>query len=120
MKSISNIFMSKIEIIFHKTFDVIINKGRFYDNLFDELSKISNNDIMVENDQSNNLILSAKELISKLLLNNKLSKDNLKITIKLSFIYDKPFYFILVDDENKFYLNNSKHIIFEKSIKKNM
>ena len=110
--------MNKIEIIFHKTTDIIINKGRFYENIFDQLSKISNNDIMVENGQSNNLILSSKELISKLLLKKKLSKDNLKISIKLSFIYDKPFYFISIDDENKYHLNIPKLINLEKFSKK--
>jgi len=41
----------------------------------------------------------------------------MKITIKLSFYYDKPFYFITIEDPKKIYLNISTKIKFENSNK---
>ena len=61
---------------------------------------------MLENDKANyNLIISSKELIGKLLTKRKLLNNYLLITIDFSFFYDKPFYFITINDEKKLYLN---------------
>ena len=71
---------------------------------------------MLENDNTTyKLILHAKKLISKLLTKKELANNLIKITIKLSFLYDKIFYFITIDDEKKLFLNISKAIHFDNS-----
>ena len=73
---------------------------------------------MMENDKVNyNLISASKQLINNLLTKNELSKYLMRITIKFSYYYDKPFYFITIDDPKKIYLNISKQISFENSNK---
>ncbi len=104
----------KTEVIFHKNYKRIINKGNFIENIAKELTKIPDNDLMLENDKkSHNLIISAKKLISKLLTKNELSNEYLNIGIKMSFFYDRSYYFISIDDEKKSYLNISKNIHFQ-------
>ena len=106
------------EIIFHSNYNKTLNKGTFVENIARELIKIPDNDIMMENDKINyNLITSSKKLINKLLTKNELSNYLMKITIKFSYYYDKPFYFITIDDPKKIYLNISKKINFENSNK---
>ena len=91
-----------------------LNKGSFIENLAKELIKIPENDLMFENDKTSyNLITSSKQLISKLLTKNELSNHLMKMNIKFSFYYDKPFYFITIDDQKKLYLNISKTIHFQ-------
>ena len=105
--------------VVHKTFNIIVNKAQFIQNLAKELIKIPDNDLMMENDINNyNLIISSKKLISKLQTKKELLNDYIKITIKFSFYYDKPFYFITIDDEKKLYLKISKTIHFENNKKK--
>ena len=71
---------------------------------------------MLENDiKSYNLIISAKKLISKLLTKNELANNYIKTSIKFYFFYDKPFYFITIDDEKKLYLKVTKSIHFENN-----
>jgi len=73
---------------------------------------------MFENDKTNyNLISSSKQLISKLLTKNELTNHLIKITVKLSFYYDKPFYFVTIDDEKKLYINISKSLTSKIIIK---
>ena len=106
------------EIIFHSNYNKTLNKGIFIENIAKELIKIPDNDLMMENDKTNyNLITSSKQLINNLLAKSELSSHLMKITIKLSFYYDKPFYFITIDDPKKIYLNIQKKIIFENSRK---
>ena len=106
------------EIIFHSNYNKTLNKGTFVENIARELIKIPDNDIMMENDKTNyNLIISSKQLINKLLTKNDLSNYLMKITIKFSYYYDKPFYFITIDDQKKLYLNITKKINFENSNK---
>ena len=122
--SIKEYFISPREVVFHKTYNAVINKANFIENLYREIMKISENDIKIENDKLfYNLILSAKKLISKLILKKSEFKNNfIKISIKFSFYYDKPFYFVTINDEkklyikpyNKFYLENN--VFKEKSI----
>ena len=117
--SLNDLFINPSEVIFHKTYNVTLNKGSFIENLAKELIKIPENDLMFENDKTSyNLITSSKQLISKLLTKNELSNHLMKMTIKFSFYYDKPFYFITIDDQKKLYLNISKAIHFQNS--KNM
>ena len=112
--SISDIFGSPGIITFHKSFNLVLNKGIFVENLAKELIKIPENDLMFENDKySYNLITSAKQLVEKLLTKDEIINHFMKMTIKLSFYYDKPFYFITIDDEKKVFLKISKKIHFE-------
>ena len=113
-KSLCDLFVNPSIIIFHKEYNISLNKSSFINNLAKELIKIPENDLIFENDKSNyNLISSAKQLISKLQTKKELSNHLMKITIKFSFYYDKPFYFITIDDEQKLYLNISKSIHFQ-------
>ena len=112
--SLSDLLFNPSEIIFHKTYNVNLNKASFIENLAKELIKIPENDLMFENDKTSyNLITSSKQLISKLLTKNELSNHLMKMNIKFSFYYDKPFYFITIDDQKKLYLNISKTIHFQ-------
>ena len=75
---------------------------------------------MFENDKSSyNLIISCKKLINYLLTRNELVNEWIIINIKLTFFYDKVFYFCTIDDEKKSYLKNKKNIYFILMMKKN-
>ena len=118
-KSLSELFINPREVIFHKVYTKKLNKGIFIENIAKELTKIPDNDLMFENDKSSyNLIISAKKLISKLLTKKELTNEIITITIRFSFYYDKPFYFFIIDDEKKSFLNISKSIHFENNQKK--
>ena len=118
--SLSEIIEKKTEVIFHKNYKRVINKGNFIENIAKELTKIPDNDLMLENDKiSHNLIISAKKLISKLLTKSELANDFIKIGINLSFFYDRSYYFIIIDDEKKSYLNITKNIHFQINEKDN-
>ena len=119
-KSIFELFINPREIIFHKFYTKILNKGVFIENIAKELTKFPDNDLMLENDKTTyNLIMSAKKLINSLLTKSELANDLIKITIKLSFYFDKPFYFFTIDDGKKSYLKISKNIHFENNQKNN-
>ena len=115
--NIYEMFISPREVVFHKTYNIIINKGIFIDNLYKVLAKIPENDFKIENDKVYyNLILSAKKLISNLRLRKKeFSNNYIKISITFSFYYDKPFFFISIDDEKKLYIKTSNNINFENN-----
>ena len=116
--SINELLNKLGEIVFHSTYNKTLNKGTFIENLAKELIKIPDNDLMMENDKTNyNLITSSKKLINKLLTKSELSNHLMRITIKLSFYYDRPFYFITIEDPKKIYLNISTKIKFENSNK---
>ena len=87
-KSLSDIFNTPRNITFHKEYNKIINKGIFIENISKELTKIPENDLMLENDNTTyKLILHSKNLVSKLLTKKELSNNFIKITIKLSYLY---------------------------------
>ena len=112
--SISELLTEPVDVVFHQTYSKIINKGNFIENIARELTKIPDNDLMLENDKiSYNLIMSSKKLISKLLTKNELSNDFIKTTIRFSYYYDRPFYFITIEDEKKSFLKISKGIHFQ-------
>ena len=118
--SINDLLLETETIIFHKTFTTTLNKGIFIENLAKEFTKIPDNDLIFENDKTSyNCIISAKKLISKLLTKSEIADEYLKILVNLTFIYDKPFYFIKINDEKKQYLKISKGIHFGSS-KKNI
>jgi len=116
--SLCDLFVNSSTVIFHKAYHISLNKSSFINNIAKELIKIPDNDLMFENDKTSfNLISSSKLLISKLLTKNELSNHLMKITVKFSFYYDKPFYFITIEDEKKLYLNISKSIHFQNNHK---
>ena len=113
-KSISDLFICRREVVFHKIFYKSINKGSFINNISKALIKISDNDLMLENDKSNyNLIMASKKLIANLMTKNELLDNSIRYSIKFSFYYDKPFYLIKIYDEKKLYLKISKTINFK-------
>ena len=115
--SINEFFFSPREVVFHKTCNIVINKANFIENLYKELIKIPENDLKIENDKVfHNLLLSAKKLVSKLILKKgELTNHFIKISIKFSFYYDKPFYFITMLDEKKIYIKPCYNLNFENN-----
>ena len=113
-KILDDLLIRPMDIILHDNYNFLISKNKFVENLFKELTKIPDNDLMFENDKYNyNLIISGKKLINKLLKNkNSFLNNYVRIKIKLSYYYDKPFYFISIDDEKKMYIKISKGINF--------
>ena len=107
-KIINDLLINPSQIIFHDTINFNLNKYKFIENLHKELTKIPDNDLMFENNKENyNLILSSKSLISKLLFKNDLRDNAIDIKIKMSYYYDKAFYFITINDPKKLYLKIS-------------
>ena len=49
---IDYLFENQGEVTFHKIYNKILNKGRFIENLAKELTKIPDNDLMMENDKN--------------------------------------------------------------------
>ena len=116
-KSINDIFINPGQIIFYDTYNIILSKKVFIENLAKELTKIQDNDLVFDIDKNkmNNLIIAGKQQINDLLTKNELANHWLKVVIKLSYFYDKSFYFISIDDEKKLYLNISNEIHFENN-----
>ena len=118
---IINLFIKNVDMIVHKTIYITLNKMKFIENIFKELTKIPDNELMADNDSNeHNLIIGAKNLINKLLLISELSNFLIRIEIRLSYYYDKPFYFISILDENKLKLKikMTKQFNFEVNNKK--
>ena len=122
-KEIIDYFIIPTKIIMHKTIHFTLKKVKFIENFYKELTKIPDNeltsDINDNNHNSHNLIINSKKLITKLLTKNEISNDFIRIAIKLSYYYDKPFYFITINDEKTIYLKILNHIIFENTQNKN-
>ena len=107
-------------IIYYDTYNIVLNKKLFIENLAKELSKIQDNDLVFDNDNNNNnnmnnLIIFGKQQINDLMAKNELANHWIKVGVKLTYYYDKPFYLISIDDEKKLYINISKDIIFENN-----
>ena len=118
-KTLLELFINPREVIFHKLHTIKVNKAKFIESIAKELTKIPDNVLMFENDKSSyNLIISCKKLINYLLTRNELVNEWIKINIKLTFFYDKVFYFCTIDDEKKSYLKFPKNIHFINNKKK--
>jgi len=114
--AINYLFDNLGKVTFNKIYNKTLNKGRFIENLAKELTKIPDNDLMMENDKNiYNLITSSKQLVSKLLTRNELTNYHVGITLKFDFLYDNIFYFVTLYDEKKLYLKISKTINFANS-----
>ena len=111
-----DILIKKGTISFHGDYKTSLNKLNFVKNLSKELSKIEDHEINYEDEKdsyNNNLILASKKLINKLLGRFEISNDFLKINVKMSFYYDKIFYFVDLEDIKKFTSNVTKKLVFE-------
>ena len=102
-KEIYDLFFNTGKIIVHKTINLSINKMKFIENVSKELLKIPDNELLNKNhnekdNNTHNLILEGKKLINELLLKNELSNNIIDINIKLSYFYDKSYYFIILND----------------------
>ena len=118
-KTLLELFINPREVIFHKIHTIKLNKAKFIESIAKELTKIPDNVLMFENDKSSyNLIISCKKLINYLLTRNELVNEWIIINIKLTFFYDKVFYFCTIDDEKKSYLKFPKNIYFINNKKK--
>ena len=116
-KSINDVFINTSQIIFYDTYNIILSKKIFIENIAKELTKIQDNDLVFDIDKNkmNNLIIAGKQQINDLLTKSELSNHYLKVVVKLSYYYDKSFYFISIDDEKKLYLNISNELHFENN-----
>ena len=108
-------------MIIHNTINYNLKKLKFIENSFKELTKIPNIELLSDDDDVHK-INKFKNLISKLILNTELDNYNMRITIKLSYYYDKLFYFISIIDENILqikilhrYYNNNLNIDTKKN-----
>ena len=108
------VIMNPLKVIFHDKYTETINKKQFIENLFIELSKVSTN----ENDNYHNIMIKAKTLIEKLLLTNELSNNFIRMTIKLSYYFNKQFYFIIINDDKKTNLKILKYFNLDSYEKK--
>ena len=119
IESINDLFINKGKSIFHSNFTTYINKLNFIKKLEKELSKVDDYQMNFEDEKDNycyNLITTAKKLLSTLEKKMDLSYNYLKIEIRLSFYYDKIFYFLTIDDEQKYCLKLKK-MVFENQQK---
>ena len=106
---IKDFFFETGQINFHSILKMNLKKRKFLENLGKELSKIPDNDLMFEGDRNNyNLIISSKNLVHKLLSKKELINNNIEVQVRLSFFYDKPFYFIFAYDKKKLHLKINK------------
>ena len=113
---ISDILINKGMISIHTHYLTSLNKLNFLKNLSKELSKIEDFELNYEDEKDNykyNLILSAKKLTNKLLKKFEISNIFLKINVKMSYYYDKIFYFIYVDNRKKVITNIPQKFSFE-------
>jgi len=109
-KEIIDFFINPAKIVVHNTYSVNLNKWNFIENIFKELTKIPYNELLADSNNINNLIIDAKKIINKLLTRNELSNDLVKVTFKLSYYYDKAFYFVTLKDEKKILIKLTKDL----------
>ena len=109
-KLLKDLLCLPVKIIFHDNFNISIEKNKFLELFSKELAKIPDNDLRFDNDKFNyNLIISGKELNKNLLKKRNFFINNfMRMKIKLSYYYDKPYYFILIEDEKKSFLSLTK------------
>ena len=98
------------EYIIRKKFGFNLNKMKFIENIDKELTKILDNQLINDTNKEQNLVISAKSLINDSLKRKELRNNYLNIEVVMTYIYDRPFYFISIDDENKFKLKLDKYI----------
>ncbi len=104
--------------IHHQTFNLTLNKMKFVENIGKELTKILDNELTTDTNNEQSLVIGSKKLINDLIMRGDLLNNNLDIEIKLSYYYDRPFYFISINDEKKIMLKMTKYIS-DKRIKIN-
>ena len=98
------------EYIIHKSYSFSLNKMKFVENIAKELTKILDNELTTDGNIEQNLVIGSKKLISDLLMRNDIINSNLSIEIKMNYYYDRPFYFISINDEKKSMLKLTKYI----------
>ena len=105
-------------VILHKVINFSLNKQKYIYNIFKELTKVPDLDILSEKDNNiHNLISDSKKLINRLITKNEFSNYNIKVNVKFNFYYDRPYYFISIYDEKKDYLRICKNLIFKNNDK---
>jgi hypothetical protein len=104
------------KMIIHNTLNINLKKSKFIENIFKELTKIPNIELLTDNNDIQK-ISSLKNLINKLLLQPGLTNNIMNITIKLSYYYDKLFYFININDESKLNIKIQNQYCYKIPIK---
>ena len=106
-------------LVINNSFSMCLNKYKFIENLFKQITKIPENEISNDNNSSiYKLILNSKTLIKKSILSaNKYKNDFIHILINLKYYYDKPFYFITIKDDKKCFIKLQKNINKKQKIK---
>ena len=106
---INDFIFEKGQIKFQNILKISLKKRKFIENLSKELSKIPDNDLMFEGDKiSYNLIITSKNLVQNLLSKKELINNVLEVQVKLSYYYDKPYYFVSAYDKKKLHLKLNK------------
>ena len=98
------------EVVIHKNYSFSLNKQKFVENIKKELTKILDNELTTDNNNEQNLVIGSKKLVNDLLSRNDLLNNSLNVEIKLSYFYDRPFYFISINDEKKIMIKLNKYI----------
>jgi hypothetical protein len=109
-EEVFDMLMHKGEYKIHKSYNFNLNKMKFVENIAKELTKILDNELTTDNNTEQNLVIGSKKLISDLLMRSELLNTTLNIEIKMNYYYDRPFYFISINDEKKSMLKLTKYI----------
>ena len=102
--------LNNYKVVFHSNYSFSLNKMKFVENIAKELTKILDNELTTDNNNEQNLVIGSKRLISDLLMRNELLNNSLNIDIRMSYYYDRPFYFIRINDEKKILFKINKYI----------
>ena len=98
------------QYIIHKSYNFTLNKMKFVENIAKELTKVLDNELTTDNNNEQNLVIGSKKLISDLLMRSDLLNSNLDVEIKMNYYYDRPFYFISINDEKNSMIKLTKYI----------
>ena len=109
-EEVFDMLMHKGEYKIHKSYNFNLNKMKFVENIAKELTKILDNELTTDNNTEQNLVIGSKKLISDLLMRSELLNTTLNIEIKMNYYYDRPFYFISINDEKKILIKLSRYI----------
>ena len=98
------------DVVITKNYSTVLSKKKFVENIKKELTKILDNELTTDNNTEQNLVIGSKKLINDLLARDELLNSPLNIDIKMGYFYDRPFYFITINDDKKVLIKLNKYI----------
>jgi hypothetical protein len=105
------------KMIIHNTLNINLKKSKFIENIFKELTKIPNIELLTDNDDIQK-ISGLKNIINNLLLQPGLTNNIMNIKIQLRYYYDKLFYFINIKDKNKSHVKIQNQYFYKRRVQK--